>query len=165
MLNNTVLSKSNEVTYLGIHLDRRLTWRRHIMAKRTHLKLKANSLHWLLIIRSPVRLEYKVLLYNSFLKPTWTYGSQLWGNASNSSVEIIQRAQSKILRTITGAPWYVRNDNLQRDLFILPVRDEIAKQMEKYRNKLRAHPNRLVRDLTRLSSRTRLRRNDMPTQR
>jgi len=37
------------------------------------------------------------LLYNSILKPIWTYGSQLWGNASNSNIDIIQRAQSKIL--------------------------------------------------------------------
>lgn len=51
ILNNTVIPKSHVVTYLGIHLDRRLTWRRHIKSKWTHLKLKANSLHWLLSIR------------------------------------------------------------------------------------------------------------------
>ncbi|KAH8335008.1 hypothetical protein KR067_003611, partial [Drosophila pandora] len=83
-LNNTLLPQANEVTYLGVHLDRRLTWSRHIEAKRTHLKLKASSLHWLINARSPLCLEYKVLLYNSVLKPIWMYGSQLWGNASNS---------------------------------------------------------------------------------
>lgn len=164
LLNNTVIPQANEVTYLGIHLDRRLTWRSHIEAKRTHLKLRANSLHWLLNARSPLRMEYKVLLYKSVLKPIWTYGSQLWGSASNSSVEIIQRAQSKILRTITGAPWYVRNENIQRDLTVSPVRDEIAQQMLNYRTKLSTHPNSLARDLTRLSSQSRLRRTDMPTQ-
>jgi len=34
-LNNTLLPQAIEVTYLGVHLDRRLTWRRHIEAKRT----------------------------------------------------------------------------------------------------------------------------------
>lgn len=164
-LNNTVLPKANEVTYLGVHLDRRLTWRKHIEAKKTHLKLKANSLHWLINARSSLSLDYKVLLYNSVLKPIWTYGSQLWGNASNSNIDIIQRAQSKILRTITGAPWYVRNENIQRDLNIPSVRDEIAKIMEKYNSKLSTHPNHLARGLTRLCSRSRLRRNDLPTQR
>lgn len=163
-LNNVALPTANEVTYLGVHLDRRLTWRRHIEAKRTHLKLKANSLHWLINSRSPLSLDLKVLLYNSALKPIWTYGCQLWGNASNSNIDIIQRAQTKILRTITGAPWYVRNANIHKDLNVPPVKDEIAEKKEKYLNKLSTHPNQLARRLTRLSSRSRLRRNDLPTQ-
>ena len=36
---NINIPQSNEVTYLGIHLDRRLTWRKYIAAKRTQLKL------------------------------------------------------------------------------------------------------------------------------
>jgi len=74
-LNNTVLPQAYEVTYLGVHLDRRLTWRTHIEAKRTHQMLKANSLHWLINSCSPLSLDYKVLFYNSALKPIWTYGS------------------------------------------------------------------------------------------
>ncbi|KAH8316575.1 hypothetical protein KR067_010719, partial [Drosophila pandora] len=165
-LNNTLLPQANEVTYLGVHLDRRLTWHRHIEAKRTHLKLKASSLHWLINARSPLCLEYKVLLYNSVLKPIWMYGSQLWGNAtSNSNIDIVQRAQSKIMRTITGAPWYVRNENIHRHLNILPVKDVIAEQKEKYFSKLLSHSNHLASGLTRLSNQSRLRRNDLPTQR
>lgn len=93
-LNNAVLPQSDEVTYLGVHLDRRLTWRTHIEAKKTHLRLKANSPHWLINTRSPLSLDYKVLLYNSVLKPIWTYGSQLWGSASNSNVEIEPKPRS-----------------------------------------------------------------------
>jgi len=75
-LKNTLLPQVNEVTYLGEQFDRRLTWRRHIEAKRTHLQLKASSRHWLINARSPLSLEYKVLLYNWVLKPIWMYGSQ-----------------------------------------------------------------------------------------
>ncbi|KAH8366867.1 hypothetical protein KR084_010520 [Drosophila pseudotakahashii] len=113
---------------------------------------------------APLCLDFKVLLYNSTLKPVWTYGSQLWGNASSSNIDIIQRAQSKILRTITGAPWYVRNDNIHRDLGILPVKDEILKQKASYLTKLTSHPNQLARGLARVSYRTRLQRNDLPAQ-
>ncbi|XP_060662116.1 uncharacterized protein LOC132795433 [Drosophila nasuta] len=73
------------------------------------------------------------------------YGSQLWGNASNSNIDIVQRAQSNILRTITGAPWYVRNENIQRDLNILPAKEVIAEQKKKYFTKLLLHPNHLAR--------------------
>jgi len=65
-LNNTLLPQANEVTYLGVHLDRRLTWRRHIEAKRTDLMLKASSLHWLINTKSPLSLEYKDLLLTRY---------------------------------------------------------------------------------------------------
>lgn len=163
-LNGTQIPQVKEVTYLGIHLDRRLTWRRHIECKKLHLKLKASSLHWIINARSPLCLDYKVLLYTSTLKPIWTYGSQLWGNASRTNIDIIQRAQSKILRTITGAPWYIRNQNIHRDLGILAVKDEIDMQKASYNVKLSAHPNPLARVLIRASNRTRLQRTDLPTQ-
>jgi len=148
-LNNTQIPQVNDVTYLGVHLDRRLTWRRHIERKKVRLKLKASSFHWILNAHSP-------LLYNSTLKPIWTYDTQLWGNASSSNIDIIQRVQSKILRTITGATWYIRNQNIHRDLGILTVKDEIDQQKASYNEKLSVHPW--------VSSRSRQQRNDLPSQ-
>jgi len=40
----------------------------------------------------------------AILKPIWTYGVQLWGSASKSNLEILERFQSKVLRIITDAP-------------------------------------------------------------
>jgi len=128
-------------------------------------RLKANSLHWLINSRSPLSLHYKVLLYNSVLKAIWTYGFQLWGSASNSNVAIVHRVQAKILRTITGAPWYVRSGNIQIDLNIVPVRDVIAQHMENYYTKLSTHPNNLARALTLVCRSSRLRRNERPIER
>jgi hypothetical protein len=50
------------------------------------------------------------------LTPIWTYGIILWGSASTSNIEILERFQSKALRTITDAPWYVPNVILRQDL-------------------------------------------------
>lgn len=47
-LHNTPVPQVSEVTYLAIHLDRRLIWRMHIEAKTTNIKLKAASPHWLI---------------------------------------------------------------------------------------------------------------------
>ena len=38
-LNNDHLPQADEVKYLGIHLDRRLTWHKHITAKRKQLEV------------------------------------------------------------------------------------------------------------------------------
>jgi len=59
--------------------------------------------------KSQLSLENKLLVYKVILKPVWTYGNKLWGTASNSNLETLERFQSKVLRIITDAPWYVPN--------------------------------------------------------
>jgi hypothetical protein len=39
----------------------------------------------------------------------------LWGSASNSNLEILEKFQSKVLQIITDAPWYVPNAVMKRD--------------------------------------------------
>ena len=104
-MNNVSFPQANEVKYLGIYLDRRLTWRRHIWSKRKQLNIELSKLYWLLGHKSKLSLDNKVLVYKSILKPVWTYGIQLWGTASISNIEILQRFQSKVLRTISESPW------------------------------------------------------------
>jgi hypothetical protein len=73
-------------------------------------------MYWLLGRSSRLSLPNKFLLYKSILKPIWTYGIQLWGTASTSNNEIMERFQSKALRIIVDAPWYVPNNHIRRDL-------------------------------------------------
>ena len=39
--------------------------------------------------------QNKITLYKAVIKLVWTYGIQLWGTASNSDIEILQRFQLK----------------------------------------------------------------------
>ena len=95
-----------DVKYLGIHLDRKLTWRKQ---KRKQLDVKLRKQYWIVGRKSQLSLLNKLLVYKAVLKPIWTYGVQLWGSASNSNLEILERFQSKVLHIITDALWYVPN--------------------------------------------------------
>jgi hypothetical protein len=55
----------------------------------------------------------KLFIYKTIFKPIGTYG---WGTASTSNIEILARFQSKALRMIVDAPWYVLNTVIRRDL-------------------------------------------------
>jgi hypothetical protein len=69
--------------------------------------------------------------------PIWTYGLELWGCASKSSISIIQRSQSKFLRMVVDAPWYVSNATLHADLGISYV----------HHTRLGTHENPLLKTL------------------
>lgn len=143
-LNNVVLPQSDSAKYLGLHLDRKLLWRTHILTKVNHLRTKLRNLYWLLGTKSQLSLENKILIYKCIIKPIWTYGIELWGTASKSNIEIIERFQSKTLRNIIRAPWYVKNSTILRDLNISTVKEEISKISTKYHVRLSNHPNQLV---------------------
>jgi hypothetical protein len=102
--NDVQLPQSDEVKYLGLHLDRRQTWQKYIFTKRKQLGLTFTKMHWLLGRKSQLSTTNKLLLYKTTLKPIWTYGIQFWGTASTSNIEILERFRSKVLRMIVDAP-------------------------------------------------------------
>jgi hypothetical protein len=97
------------------------------------MSLKTRELYWILGRHSPLFLRNKTLIYKVVLRPVWTYGIELWGCASSSNIEILQRYQSKVLRLITQAPWYVTNQILHRDLGIAPVREIFKDRVKAHR--------------------------------
>jgi hypothetical protein len=59
-------------------------------------------MYWLLWCKSKLSKSRKLLIYKTVPKPIWTYGIQLWGTASTSSIEILERFQLKALSMIVG---------------------------------------------------------------
>jgi hypothetical protein len=144
LLNGTRIPQSESIKYLGLHLDRRLTWRTHIFVKRKQLGIKFSQMYWLMGRQSELTMKNKLLVYKTILKPIWTYGAPLWRSASTSNIEILQRFQNTVLRTIVNTPWYVPNKQLHTDLGISPVREEMTNISHKYKDKLMARPNELA---------------------
>jgi hypothetical protein len=86
----------------------------------------------------------RYFLFVKILYPIWTYDMPLWGKASNSNIEILQRFQNKVVRTIVNGPWYIPIRLLHTDLQTPTVRGELTKFSTKYRDKLLTHPNELT---------------------
>jgi len=94
---NTPIPMKSEVTYLGLHLDQRLTWQAHIKAKRQQLNLSVKKYYWLIGQTSQLSGENKLLLYKTILKPIWTDGIELWDCSKPSNAKTLQAFQSKTL--------------------------------------------------------------------
>jgi hypothetical protein len=152
------IPQDNHVKYLGLHLDRRLTWHNHIFTKRKQLGISLTKMYWLLGRKSNLSTNNKLLIYKAILKPIWTYGIQLWGTTSNSNIESLERFQSKVLQLIGNAPWYVPNSVFRKDLRIRTVKEEIRPFSSHYDARISVHPNKLIASLTEPPTQKRLRR-------
>ena len=62
--------------------------------------------------------------------------------------QIIQRLQSKILRSITNAAWYVSNSTLHNDFHVPFVATEINRLSQLYHQWLVGHHNALIAAMT-----------------
>jgi hypothetical protein len=93
------------------------------------------------------------------LNPISTYGTELWGTVSTSNIEILECFQSKALRKLLDAPWYVSITVIRRDL-------QICRYSCRYSARLSTHPNDLLVNLMELPDNRRLRKhlpNYLPT--
>ena len=93
------------------------------------------------IFNAILRLEYysktwKTSLITLIPKPGKPIheGIPLWGTAAISHTNKIETMEAKILRTIVNAPWYVRNDDIRRNLGIPTVKEAIISGKIKGKN-------------------------------
>lgn len=140
-MNHNIVPYANTAKYLGFTLDAKLRWKDHVKKKTSELNIKYRKMYFLLSPTSEMTMQNKILLYQQILKPIWTYGIQLWGCTKKTNLKQIQTFQNKVLRKITNCPWYVRNDNLHRDLCMPTIAEEIKKQAAKHEDRLRRHCN------------------------
>lgn len=147
-IDNQPIPQTSTVKYLGLTFDRRLTWNQHIRHKRLQLNTRLKYLYSLLNKRSILPLKQKLQIYTFLLRPVWTYGCQIFGSAKPSTLQRIQAFQSKTLRLITKAPFYVNNRTLHNDLHVPFVQTTISKLYKRFHSKLIGHPNYAVHSLS-----------------
>ena len=103
----------------------------------------------LLNSKSDLSIRNGVLLYKQSIRPIMDYAYPVWRSAARSHVRRLQGLQSKCLRLETGAPWYVSNRQIHKDLDVPFFADHIRAQTESFDSKLADVGKPLVRQLGR----------------
>lgn len=130
--------------YLGVRFDKRLTWACHIQQVIDKMEMKFHMLSPFLYRRSKMNLNNKILLYKQIIRPTALYGSAVWGSAALSHLRLLDTCENKILRKMANARWFVRNQNIHRDLKINTISEEIKSRNNKILPNLAQHENPLL---------------------
>ncbi|KAH8232120.1 hypothetical protein KR032_005822, partial [Drosophila birchii] len=167
-LHGQLLPQREEHIYLGLVLDKKLTFASHIKKTRAKLENTARRLNWLTCPKSKLSLSCKTRLYQSLLAPIWYYGKAINGTVARTHLKKIQVFQAKFLRRITGAQWYLRNADIRKELKVPAIGDYVNTLAARHRTTLWSHPNALDRRMGRTSTRRRLKRviiRELPTRR
>jgi hypothetical protein len=68
-INTAQLPQAEDVKYLGLYLDRRLSWHKHIFAKQKLLWITLTKMYWLLGHKTHPTTSSKFLIYEAILNP------------------------------------------------------------------------------------------------
>lgn len=134
-----------EVKYLGVILDRRLSFASHIKRVRNRAAFVLNRLHPLINKKSKLSLRNKVRIYKTCIRPIMTYAGVTFAHVAPRHIHRLQTLQNKFLRKATGAPWYLRNEDLHIDLELPTIVQYLKSLSRKYFDSAPHHPNELVR--------------------
>ena len=102
-LGDSPLSCEDEVTYLGVTFDKRLTWKAHIQ------KAEEKARRKLAIMRKLAGTSWgadeRVLkqVYQGTVRPHLEYGSTAWSTAAKTHQQSLEKVQNQALRIITGS--------------------------------------------------------------
>lgn len=129
-------NKGENVKYLGVHLDTKLTWKPHITNKLNQSYARLNQLYPLINRKSSLKTKSTLLLYKSLIRPLVMYACVIWGNASNTHLKNIQVLQNKLLRISVNAEWFVTNNQLHRELGVSKISEHIQKLTQKFHENL-----------------------------
>lgn len=136
----------NKVTYLGVTLDKKLTFGDHISISCQKAIKAFRSLWPFLNRRSTLSLKNKNLIYKGVIRPILTYASPVWSCAAISHLKKLQIVQNKCLKMIYKKHWRfptrVLHDESGYDLII----NFINRINENYTNRTLASHNRRLQD-------------------
>jgi hypothetical protein len=146
-MHNHIIPWDKSVKYLGLTIVNKLTFNKHILEKKRQAVIVNARLRPMMGPKSKLSTRAKLLLYTAITRPTITYASPIWAYSNPRHIKLFQTIQNKTLRRITGAPWYVRNTTLHRDLNVETIHDHIMKLSKRFYKSMINHPNASIKNL------------------
>jgi len=132
-IHNTQLPFSKDVTYLGVRLDKRLTYKRHIQDKLNTAKHIRSKLYNLM---KYVNTHEAIKLYKIYIRPHFEYATPGLTDLTTHRTRKWETYQNKLLRHLIGNPRYARNTDIRKALDMYTLETRRDTQHSKFINKL-----------------------------
>ncbi|EFA13335.2 putative RNA-directed DNA polymerase from transposon X-element-like Protein [Tribolium castaneum] len=126
-INNFPISPTPDTKLLGLTLDKKLTFTKHINNVINKAQTAYVTLLPLLNYKSPLTIELKTYIYQTYILPIILYASPIWSPLTNQqNIDKIQKFQNKILRTITNLPKYTLTTELHKTTNTLTIKNKLS---------------------------------------
>ncbi|GBM80715.1 RNA-directed DNA polymerase from mobile element jockey [Araneus ventricosus] len=120
LINNISIPWSQECKYLGVYLDKRMTWKPHFYYIKKKFRDLTRKFFPLIARNSKMTRENKILIYTAYLRPVITYACPVWGYAAKCNIKILEVQQNRLIRKFCNAKWFMHNRDIYYALDYLP---------------------------------------------
>ena len=132
VINGDDVQWSNVVKYLGMQLDRRLTFGPHIQSLITRSEKAMRCLYPLINRRSRLRMSNRLLLFKSIYRPTFTYGAPVFTRCAATHKRRLQLHQNRILKLMMNKPRRFSTSRLHNLAGVDMINDHLSKLSENF---------------------------------
>jgi hypothetical protein len=130
----------NNVKYLGVIFDRKITWGLHIKTILTKA-FRAFARTYSLFKSEHLSANIKLTLYKTLIRSIMTYAFPAWEFAANTHLLKLQRLQNKVLRTIDNFARRTPVRELHKAFNIPYIYDYIKKLYRRQAEVIQNHEN------------------------
>jgi len=128
-INRVKLQKTNELKYLGVHLNRDLDFYSMVNNIQKRIKDASRAVRTIISYRQqPLTYENKLFIYERAIKPIFTNGYSIWASeilGRKNLTDKLRNAQKRCLVVLFEESDYIRNSELCRKHKILPIDIEL----------------------------------------
>ena len=117
---NTAVECVYDTKFLGVYIDARLTWKRHIEYTCSKLSKCAGIL---LKARKKLNKSALISLYYSFAYPYFIYCNQVWGNTYPTNLRRMVLLQKRLVRVVTCSHYRAHTEPLMLANQLLSIND------------------------------------------
>lgn len=119
-IGNRQLSEVQSTLFLGIHIDNKLNWHKHI----EHVQKKlCSQLYIINRVKHCLSKENLRTLYFTLIEPHLTYGITMWGGSHSTYLNRVFKLQKRAVRIIEKIGYRDHTEHHFKSLKILPLKD------------------------------------------
>lgn len=147
IMNNTVIPYRDKIKYLGIMVDKKLTFDEHCKYLRGKAWGKTSQLAKYLKSRKHITSATKITLYKTIIETQLSYGLPAWNRVKKQHFEMLRRIERAWIRNILFLPKWTQIEILYENCESINLRVLASDIRDKFVEKNEHHPNMLIQKL------------------